>query len=150
EARAAVKVCQAVDPQALVQAVTTAGFTARPSQRESLVDEADQDDARRAREESRWRRRVVLGAALTAPLLLLAWLPHLAFFPWFMALLALPTQVLVGWPYYAGAWKALCRRSADMDTLIALGTSVAFLFSIANLFIDLSHAFHFHDAALLL
>jgi Cu+-exporting ATPase len=150
EARAAVTIAQPLDPQILVQAVQAAGFTARPAARESFTEEAEQDDARRAREERQWRWRVVVGVALTVPILILEWLPHVEIAGWAMALLATPAQVLVGGPYYVGAWKALRRRSADMDTLIALGTSVAFLFSIANLFAALGHTFHFHDSALLL
>jgi Cu+-exporting ATPase len=150
EARAAVTTTQPVDPQVLVKAVEAAGFSARPAPRESFTEEAEQDDVRRAREERLWRWRVTVGLALTLPILVLEWLPHADFAAWVMALLATPAQVLVGWPFYLGAWNALRRRSADMDTLIALGTSVAYLFSMANLFAALGHTFHFHDAALLL
>ncbi len=48
-------------------------------------------------------------------------------------LLATPVQVIVGRQYLIGAWKALKNRSANMDTLIALGSSVAYLYSLAVL-----------------
>src|SRR5262249_29290625 len=45
-------------------------------------------------------------------------------------LLATPVQVIVGGPYLVGAWKALKNRTANMDTLIAMGSSVAYVYSV--------------------
>ncbi len=53
--------------------------------------------------------------------------------PWvngLMLCLALPVQFYVGWDYYVGSTKALRNRSANMDVLIAMGSSVAFLYSV--------------------
>ena len=47
-----------------------------------------------------------------------------------MFVLALPVQVYVGWDYYVGSVKALRNRSANMDVLVAMGSSVAFLYSV--------------------
>src|SRR5690606_36048999 len=46
-----------------------------------------------------------------------------------MFVLALPVQVCAGSQFYAGAWKTLRHRTADMNTLIALGTTAAFVYS---------------------
>jgi Cu+-exporting ATPase len=54
--------------------------------------------------------------------------------PFIFFLLATPVQVLLGQQYVAGAWKALKNRSANMDTLIAMGTLAAYFYSIAVLF----------------
>jgi len=44
--------------------------------------------------------------------------------------LATPIQFVIGWPFYNGAWRALRHRSADMNTLIAVGTSAAYVYSV--------------------
>ena len=60
-------------------------------------------------------------------------IPYKGFILW---ALATPVQFYVGWQFYKGAWSALKNKSANMDTLIALGTTVAYLFSVvAVLFI---------------
>ena len=48
---------------------------------------------------------------------------------WF---LATPVQFYVGWQYYVGAFKALRNRSANMDVLIAMGSSAAYFYSIPD------------------
>ena len=47
-----------------------------------------------------------------------------------MFVLASPVQVYVGWDYYVGGWKALRSGSANMDVLVALGSTVAFVYSV--------------------
>ena len=49
---------------------------------------------------------------------------------WLMFVLASPVQVYVGWDYYVGGWKALRSGSANMDVLVALGSTVAFVYSV--------------------
>ena len=49
---------------------------------------------------------------------------------WLMFALATPVQFYVGWDYYVGSWKSLRNRSANMDVLVALGSSVAFAYSV--------------------
>lgn len=48
--------------------------------------------------------------------------------------LAVPVQFIIGWQFYRGAWKSLRNRTANMDVLVALGTSAAFLYSLATTF----------------
>jgi P-type Cu+ transporter len=64
-----------------------------------------------------------------------SWLDFLAWagFPFLFGILATPVQFIVGRQYIIGAWKALKNKSANMDTLIALGSGAAYLYSIAVL-----------------
>ena len=84
------------------------------------------------------RRRLIVATVLTIPLLLglasmtiapflPAWLRN----PWLQLTLATPVQFYAGWPFYLGAWKVLRHRATDMNTLIALGTSAAYFYSLA-------------------
>lgn len=58
------------------------------------------------------------------------WLPEAFMNPWVQFALAAPIQFIVGWPFYVGAYKALKNKSANMDVLVALGTSAAFFYSL--------------------
>lgn len=76
--------------------------------------------------------------ALAAGVSLLSWAP-VAQLPWltwgvWLFLLATPVQVIGGWGFYRGAWNALRSRSLNMDLLISLGTSVAYLYSVIVVF----------------
>ena len=80
-----------------------------------------------------WRNRAFLGIALSASLMVLMGLGHGEILAWMQLLLALPVQTYVAAPFYAGFWKALRHRRADMDTLVAGGSSVAFVYSLVEL-----------------
>jgi Cu+-exporting ATPase len=76
--------------------------------------------------------------ALAAGVSLLSWAP-VAQLPWltwgmWLFLLATPVQIIGGWGFYTGAWAALRRRALNMDVLIALGTSVAYFYSVIVVF----------------
>jgi P-type Cu+ transporter len=128
-----------LDPAALGQAVDRAGYEARPIDGDggpsrAPREETEADQERRARAELRMlRRRFVLAAAVGAVLLGLTfiWSPLGERATMWVALaLATPVQLWAGWPFYAGAWRVGRHGSADMNTLIALGTSVAYLYSL--------------------
>jgi Cu+-exporting ATPase len=76
--------------------------------------------------------------ALAAGVSLLSWapVPQLPWLTWgvWLFLLATPVQVIGGWSFYSGAWLALQRRVLNMDVLIALGTSVAYIYSVFVVF----------------
>ncbi|MFK3961701.1 heavy metal translocating P-type ATPase [Guptibacillus hwajinpoensis] len=86
------------------------------------------------------KRRLLISALLSLPLLLtmLAHIPgesaipvpHLLMEPWFQFLLATPVQFVIGAPFYTGAYRALVNKSANMDVLVALGTSAAYFYSV--------------------
>jgi len=85
--------------------------------------------------ETGWRRRLFVALSLAAPLMVLA-MSHSAlpipYSPWIQLALALPVVLYAGGPFYAGAWSALRHGSANMNTLIALGTGAAFLYSLVE------------------
>ncbi len=85
--------------------------------------------------------RFVGGAALLIPVFLLMHLDMMTGLPLerrsnflIQLILTIPIQFWSGWPFYRGAWAALRRKSADMNSLIALGTSAAFGYSLAATF----------------
>ena len=84
------------------------------------------------------RRRLVVAAVLTTPLILglasmtvAPFLPAVLTNPWLQLALATPVQFYAGWPFYKGAWKVARHRATDMNTLIAVGTSAAYFYSLA-------------------
>lgn len=78
--------------------------------------------------------KLFIGAICSISLMLLMWLPRPVWLDatlhhYLMWILATPVQFWVGRQFYLGAWSALKNKSFNMDTLIALGTSVAYFFS---------------------
>jgi Cu+-exporting ATPase len=94
----------------------------------------------RERELQRKKWKWMISALLSIPLLwaMVAhfsftsdiYVPELFLNPWFQLLLATPVQFVIGWQFYVGAYKALRNGSANMDVLVALGTSAAFFYSL--------------------
>ncbi|MFD3448360.1 heavy metal translocating P-type ATPase [Microbacteriaceae bacterium 4G12] len=86
------------------------------------------------------KRKLLLSLILSLPLLytMIAHmpfkvnmpLPHLLMNPWFQLVLATPIQFYIGGPFYIGAYRALRNASANMDVLVALGTSAAYCYSV--------------------
>ncbi|MEO8302586.1 MAG: heavy metal translocating P-type ATPase [Betaproteobacteria bacterium] len=121
-------------PQALIEAVRRAGYEAAPA-----VDpfaQPDHDAVADAERYRRERRRFLISAALTLPFLVqMATIftgRHDMFLPvWLQFALAAPVQFWAGARFYSGSWKALRGGAANMDVLIALGTTAAFAFSVA-------------------
>ncbi|MBM6384215.1 MAG: copper-translocating P-type ATPase [Paenibacillus sp.] len=94
----------------------------------------------RERELQRKKWKWMISALLSIPLLWAMvghfsftswiWVPDLFMNPWFQLVLAAPVQFVIGWQFYVGAYKALRNGSANMDVLVALGTSAAFFYSL--------------------
>lgn len=103
-----------------------------------------QDDAHagdyRKKEIQRQKRKLIISAILSFPLLwsmvahfsFTSWIymPDLFMNPWFQLILATPVQFIIGRHFYIGAYKSLRNGSANMDVLIALGTSAAYFYSL--------------------
>ena len=99
---------------------------------EGLDDVNDQEEQVHRREYNALRRRLILGTGLAIPVVILG-MAH-ADFPganWAQLALSAPVLFFCGWPFYRGAWKSVRRLTADMNTLIAVGTGAAFLYSAA-------------------
>ena len=102
-------------------------------------EEADAGDPRQS-EIRRQKQKLIFSALLSFPLLwsmaghfsFTSWMyvPELFMNPWFQLLLATPVQFIIGRHFYVGAFKALRNGSANMDVLIALGTSAAYFYSL--------------------
>jgi Cu+-exporting ATPase len=125
-------------------AVADAGYPAHP-EAGATAAELEEDRLRRHHgEASAWLRRAIIGTVLWLPLELLHWTTmsvasggHAAhgagWMDWLAMAAATVAIVLVGSGFYAGAWKALRRRTTDMDTLIAMGATVAYGYSVVAL-----------------
>lgn len=124
----------------LVAAVRKAGYDVVEAAEGAEVEDAEAA-AREAEIRHQWRRFIV-GVIFSLPLLLFSmardfsllghW-AHDAWVNWLFLLMATPVQFYVGWDYYTGAYKSLRNGSANMDVLVALGSSAAYFYSVALL-----------------
>lgn len=145
-----------ISPMDLRRAVESQGFEA--VERAGGVEDAEA--AARARETNRQRRLLVVGLAFTLPLFVLSMaadfgiLPmavvHAPAFGWIQWALATPVQFLVGAQYYTGSYKALRNRTANMDVLIAMGSSAAYFYSLAVLLGVAEGHLYFETAAVII
>jgi Cu+-exporting ATPase len=128
----------------LFAAVRQAGY-------EPVEESEVRDTEREAREQELrdLRTRFLVACAFTLPIVLgsipkmlglhVPWIPSWLSSPFLQLLLATPVQFWAGLRFYRGAWAAVRHRTADMNTLIVLGTSAAYAYSVAATF--LPHAF---------
>ena len=121
----------ATAPERLRQAVRDAGY-------DLVVDLTDAAGKAESEHDARYRalkRRVAAALALAVPLLVVGMLfMHRTWSPWVTWLLATPLVFWLGSGFFTGAWRQLRHHSANMDTLVALSTGIAYLFSLFNLF----------------
>ncbi|MGI8593663.1 MAG: heavy metal translocating P-type ATPase [Solirubrobacteraceae bacterium] len=121
-----------VEPERLVEAVEAAGYEA------TLPDAKDEAPAQEseADETAPLRRRLLLSAALSLPVLALAMIGPLQFDNWQWLSLQLATPVVLwgAWPFHRAAWANLKHGSATMDTLISGGVLAAWGWSVVALF----------------
>jgi P-type Cu+ transporter len=130
------------DPAAMaldgvIQRVRDSGYDAQLAREGEIRDHSA--------EHRRARNAFVIAAILSAPLLLHALVPG-----WLQFALATPVQFWSGARFYRGAWKALRGGAANMDVLVALGTSVAYAFSSLVLFFGVQQHLYFEAAAIVI
>ncbi|MCX5971034.1 MAG: heavy metal translocating P-type ATPase [Coprothermobacterota bacterium] len=120
-----------LQPKEVIRAVEEAGYTA------TLVGESrDREVEARRREQRDLALRLWVSAALSLVILAGSMLGMVPGFPAWLAntylllLLATPVQFWAGWRFYRGAWGALRHGTTDMNTLVALGTSAAYFYSV--------------------
>src|SRR5947199_339486 len=139
------------DLERLRAAVAAAGYELAEPRPEPVPGEAV--DGERAAREAALRRekvRFVVGAVLSAPVLLggmphvVPWVPALLQNPWLQLVLTTPVQVWVGWQFHRGFVHDLRYRTASMATLVSIGTNAAYLGSVAVTLWP--HAFVSHGA----
>ena len=121
-----------VEPRELEKAVESAGYGVVREDEKSSVEDSHEREYRKLRTD------FFLAAALTA-VILVGSLPHMLGFMlpiptgWLnlgLLLLATPVQFWAGWRFYLGAWGALRHGQANMNTLVVMGTSAAYLYSV--------------------
>ncbi|MFS0615807.1 heavy metal translocating P-type ATPase [Lederbergia ruris] len=120
-----------VDPKALIGKIQNIGYDAKPKA------EADEKQTYKEKELQHKKTKLIVSAVLSAPLLLTMLvhlfgmnLPDIFMNPWFQFALATPVQFIIGWQFYVGAYKNLKNGGANMDVLVALGTSAAYFYSL--------------------
>jgi P-type Cu+ transporter len=145
-----------VSQNELRRAVAAAGFEAVET---GGAGEDVEAKARQA-EIDQQKHFLIVGLIFTIPLFILAmshdmgFLPmaivHSPWLPWVMFALATPVQFYVGRQYYVGAYKALRNGSANMDVLVAMGTSAAYFYSLPITFGLLSGHVYYETAAVII
>jgi Cu+-exporting ATPase len=129
------------DLKAIQDAVEAAGYAAFPLQEQEMITgETDTEQAARLAELRKLKRRLIFGGVVTTILVIgglpmmtglhIPWIPNWLHHPWLQLVLTTPIQFWSGESFYKGAWKAFKRHTATMDTLVALGTSAAFFYSL--------------------
>ncbi|MAG29676.1 MAG: copper-translocating P-type ATPase [Deltaproteobacteria bacterium] len=150
-----------IGTEAILSVIAEAGYEAHPRQAAGV----DEDEARavlaesEARDAARRRLRMVEGLVLSAAIMLLGMGPAIIGLPefpgrmWIVCALTAIVQFHVGLEFYAGAARAARQRATNMDTLVALGSSVAFFYSATVLALDLDRALfpvYFESAAMII
>jgi P-type Cu+ transporter len=121
-------------------------------------DVEDAEQIARQTEIRQQRNLLIVGLLFTLPLFGLAMvrdllMPMWADQPWVnwvMFALSTPVQFYVGWQYYVGAYKSLSNRAANMDVLIAMGSSVAYFYSLAVTLGTLPGHIYFETSAVII
>ena len=121
------------------QAVASSGYRIEEREHPGSAETEDAEAAARRAEVRDLTLRTAFGAILTLPVLVpvmledvlgVEGLPGLLLDPWVQLALIAPVMVYAGWPIHRTGWLTLTHRTADMNTLIAVGTSAAFLYSL--------------------
>lgn len=140
------------DLQRLVESVgykviePAAGVAETAEDAELLARQADMNDR---------QRRLVVGIVLSTIILVLSMghdfgvVPHFAARGWLLLALTIPVQFWVGAPFLRSAWKATLNRTANMDTLVSLGSLAAFFYSVVVLVLGLDGHLYFESAAVI-
>ena len=129
----------------LIATIEAAGFHGQLADAQSRADEVASRIAAQRRELHRFFIATGLTLPLAAQMLTMfagGAQPHTDLLPrWLQLVLATPVQFWIGWRFYEGAWKSLRGGGGNMDVLVALGTSMAYFFS---LFVTVSGAPDLH------
>nr|WP_201471054.1 heavy metal translocating P-type ATPase [Microbacterium hydrocarbonoxydans] len=151
--KAKVTVPDGYDPALLIAEVEKTGYSAvLPAPKGGKKDsEAAGESGDADPELISLRNRLIGAIVLTVPVIAMAMIPALQFTYWQWASLALAAPVILwaAWPFHRAAWMNLRHGTATMDTLISMGTSAAFLWSLYALFFGtagtpgMTHPFEF-------
>ncbi|MEA3436037.1 MAG: heavy metal translocating P-type ATPase [Thermodesulfobacteriota bacterium] len=125
----------------IISAIKKAGYGVIPP--EEIAEGDDSEQTARDAEIKDQTRKFVVGLSFALPLFILSmgrdfgftgqW-SHALWVNWLFWALATPVQFYTGWDYYLGGFRSLVNKSANMDVLVAMGSSVAYFYSLAVLF----------------
>jgi Cu+-exporting ATPase len=128
------------DVATIQAAVAAAGYAALPIQDDVLAPEADAERRERQAENQKLTRRVWVSGVISAVLVIgslpamtglaVPFIPMWLHDPWVQLVLTAPVLGWAGSSFFINAWKALKRHTATMDTLVAIGTGTAYLYSL--------------------
>lgn len=120
-----------VTEQDIIDKIKTIGYDAK------VRRSKEKTDSYKEKEIKKMRTKLIIAAALSIPLLLTMLdhlfgipVPNILLNPWFQFALATPIQFIIGWQFYESAYKNLKTKNANMDVLVALGTSAAYFYSL--------------------
>jgi P-type Cu+ transporter len=122
-----------VEPAILRRAIKEAGYEPREVAAETRVD---REREARIEEIRTLRQKFIVSLVLSLPIFFgsmptfFPWVPAWLQNPYVLLVLATPVQFWVGWQFYQGCWSALKHKTTDMNTLIAIGTSAAYGYSV--------------------
>lgn len=128
---------QATDSAALIKAITEAGYSAE----EIDATDSEYEQRKRAKEERSYWNKFIFSFFLSLPMLYFMLLDFFslpgkqALMPYigvYSLLFTVPIQFIVGAGFYRGMWSSLKMKTFNMDSLIAIGTSTAFFYSLVN------------------
>jgi len=141
------------DAAQVIAAVARAGYQAQLSTTDTRAEERQRKQALYQAE----LKRLWISAALTLPLVAQMAImfgggggndTHQELLPrWLQLILATPVQLWIGWRFYSGAWNALRGGAGNMDVLVALGTSMAWLYSVVVTLAGLRHQHVYFEAS---
>lgn len=131
----------------IIGIIEKAGYKAEVEKERNL----DREKELREKEIKSLKRSFIISAILTLPLFSamffhMAGVDNILTNGWFQLILATPVQFIIGYRFYNGAYKALRGGGANMDVLIAMGTSAAYFYSVYNLFAGV-HEYYFEASA---
>ena len=143
--RARVTADTTASPERIAAAITDAGYPAAPEQPSVAAGNVEAERLERQAHEARaWFRRAMVGIVLWLPLESLHWIlyftttahdhGHFAWMDWVSLAASTVGIIYIGRGFYQGAWKALRRGTTNMDVLIAMGATVAYLYSLVAFF----------------
>lgn len=128
------------DIATIQQAVDAAGYSAQPMQDDVLAPEADIERQARQAEQRKLTRKVWMSCMISAVLVIgslpmmlgipIPFIPMWLHNPWLQLVLTTPVLFWGGSDFFVNAWKALKRHTSTMDTLVALGTGTAYVYSL--------------------
>jgi len=145
-----------LQPQALIRVIQQRGFGAEPMDSQPTPAELRSEiESRQARAERQWRFRAAVGLGVWVPLVVLHRLLDESVAPWVMLAGSTVVLAVAGAGFYRSACVAALRRTTNMDTLIAIGATSAYVFSLVVFAFrlagkDLGQPLYFGEAAALL